>query len=150
MKWNGTDEQRANLTKLADHLSKLPRDCDHFNMGDFAKNCMQKEQQDVLSPFQAYESRHECGTTACAAGYGPLIGIEPQHDENWGAYIKRVFGVRITGYIILDFYNYMFDARWPNDPKAAANRIREVLEGEIDSSKIKHRMGDMLYEHRFQ
>ena len=148
MKWNGTDEQRANLTKLADHLSKLPRDCDHFDMGNFASNPqIDLLPEDSLTPFRVYESRHECGTTACAAGYGPLIGIEAKANESWGGYIRRVFGVEITGDI--DFYNYLFDQRWPNDPKAAANRIRKTLEGKVDSSEIKYRMSEMLYVHEF-
>ena len=68
------------------------------------------------------QERHECGTTACAAGHGPSFGIRPilletdrdrwmylqSGDPDWGFYTDRAFlPVGTTG-----CYWWMFDASW--------------------------------------
>lgn len=38
-------------------------------------------------------NRHECGTSACAAGHGPMFGIagSEEYCEDWYDYVSRVF-----------------------------------------------------------
>ena len=104
MIWYGTDEQRANLTKLADYLCNLPDDYQHFNMSYFVS---------------------ECGTSACAVGHGPAAGIPLKKDDNWLTYSYENFCFSGA------FWRYMFGSDWPNCPKAAAHRIWEVINREI-------------------
>lgn len=110
-----TAEQRANLTKLADYLAALPDDYVGFEMGLYHEDTVYADR--AASP--------DCGTCACAVGHGPTAGIDPEKDEWWDAYHRRVFG---AGSIHVDgAQRYMFGTHNPNDPHAAAARIREVL-----------------------
>lgn len=34
---------------------------------------------------------YACGTAACFCGYGPLAGVKPRKDEDWGMYQARCF-----------------------------------------------------------
>jgi hypothetical protein len=67
---------------------------------------------------------NECGTAACAAGYGPAAGITPLPKETWGDYVDRVFSDD------LDARYWMFDEDWKdldNTPEGAAERIDYYL-----------------------
>lgn len=118
MSFNPTDEQRANLAKLADYLDALPADYRCFEMHSY--------HSDAVYPSSA--SVPECGTTACAVGHGPAAGFPATRYENWDEYRIRLFG---PGSIFVPgAAQYMFSPLNPNDPHAAAGRIRKVLAGE--------------------
>ena len=63
---------------------------------------------------------HECGTTACAIGHGPLFGITPDDGEDWGNFARRLFEARV--------YSWCFHGRWAHvegmeSRESAAKRI---------------------------
>ena len=89
---------KENLTKLANYLASGAVD-DGFDMW-------------------TYES--------CAIGYGPDSGIPKLHDENWGEYYIRAFGVA-RGYS----WDWCFSGEWryrDNTPQGAAARILYLVE----------------------
>ena len=84
--------------------------------------------------FMTQDVYSHCGTVACAAGHGPMAGIEAKPHESWTAYTDRVFGTKINGHFSeKDMYSWhwMFGAVWTkidNTPKGAAARIRRYLD----------------------
>lgn len=121
----------ANLTKLADFLDALPDDYAHFRMASY----FEEYDEDEEYPYWEVELSDadparlaNCGTCACAVGHAPMAGISPRDGEDWGEYELRVFGVSMNdvNYLAWDF---MFGPDNPDDAKAAAGRIREVLAG---------------------
>lgn len=132
-----TPEQRANLLTLAAYLDALPEGYDGFKMADFM---VETVHDDVLDEDDYYGlalhervevgTEHTCGTCACAVGHGPAAGVTvADSDKCWFTYSNRVFGCCVTPY--KGEYDepgeYMFGVNNPDDPKAAAARIREVL-----------------------
>src|SRR5688500_13801651 len=100
-------EQISNLARLADYLSRLPRDYRHFAMQDFL---VVPSGPDFLGPVRArcVEAEYArtgstegwtCGTAACALGHGPAAGIPLRFEEfnskanplvpDWLAYGQR-------------------------------------------------------------
>lgn len=78
-----SDEQSANLAKLAAYLWTLPANYPDFEMSDFVSGI---SFDDVEANYA-----HVCGTAACAVGHGPKAGITPLQDERWREYSERVF-----------------------------------------------------------
>jgi hypothetical protein len=107
-----TDEQRANLAKLAAYLRTLPADYRDFDMSTF---CRGGNIPRVVP----------CGTAACAVGHGPSAGVEPiAEDTSWLAYADRVFGADC------DAHYWMFGGGWgerDNTVLGAAARIEHTL-----------------------
>lgn len=122
MSFNPTEEQRNNLAKLADYLDALPADYDRFNMSAY----MLGADGYSTSPLRQAEP-NVCGSCACAIGHGPAAGIGLRGDPSWPEYAERVFG---TDEAATSAGEYMFGVDNPNDPRAAADRIRKVLSGE--------------------
>ena len=114
------DTRRANLAVLADFLAHNVEE-DKFNMKFYFRGGT----SEVVTNLRKY---HECGTTACAAGYGPLAGIKPLPNETWHVYVSRVFTDQDS--II---FNWCFAISWAdvdNTPKGAAKRIELFLRNE--------------------
>ena len=121
MSFNPTPKQRANLAKLADYLDALPDDYERFDMDDF---------HDSASLDEVIAGRPiSCGSAACAIGHGPAAGIRRHSSDMgcWFDYAIRVFGTDHEG----EAGYHMFGTENPDCPKAAASRIREVLEGKF-------------------
>lgn len=111
-----------NLNKLADYLLALPPDYRDFDMGTF---CKVPGTEDEFSPDQ---SRHECGTVACALGHGPRAGIEPEPTESWQGYCHRQFGLHWWS----DEAEWCFGGNWvlfDDTPRGAGLRIKWLLAG---------------------
>jgi hypothetical protein len=67
-------------------------------------------------------NRMECGTTACAAGHGPLCGIKSKRGETWNEYTERVFGLTFMS----PEWHFCFSSRWDsidNTIKGASKRL---------------------------
>jgi len=85
------------------------------------------------------KNRHECGTSACAAGHGPLFGIAGREEdgEDWYDYVERVF-LRSEDLPRADAaWDWMFGASWRvniiegkllDEREEAAKRIAWYLE----------------------
>lgn len=110
-----TDEQEANLRKLAAYLLTLPEDYPDFEMRSFTAD---KSSPDTVS----------CGTAACAVGHGPAAGIAPliEDDADWWRYSVRAF---IGGWSLPE-WGWCFDSHWSsvdNTVHGAAKRILFLL-----------------------
>jgi hypothetical protein len=109
-----------NLTKLRDFLGGVSRD--RFEMSSFMGN------EDYSFEIQQRKKIHQCGTAACAVGYGPSAGVRVgKDDQTWQHYSARVFGYTVNG----DDWEYMFSGSWDsydNTPEGAAKRIGYVIE----------------------
>ncbi len=92
----------------------------------------------TLSPLEVEAKKHECGTSMCYLGHGPLVdglrGPSPQiayvkggrYDLawcDWLDYEKHYFSLS------QDEFMSLFDAKWPNDVDHAIKRTYLVLEG---------------------
>ena len=129
--FNPTPQQRKNLTKLADYLAALPPAYDQFRMNDYYALEDEDGDHDAVDLSETAAELNECGACACAIGHGPLAGIRPKKGEwSWAQYSKRAFGCTYAYYTKSDEPGaYMFGPENPDDPHAAAERIREVLDG---------------------
>jgi hypothetical protein len=130
MRYETTNERRANLVKLARFLfTEIPQE--RFDMGDFASD---------FDPPQL----HSCGAVGCAVGWGPAAGVELLKSEiiqssesepcvdcyiDWYQYADRAFGGD-------RLYDWCFNAGWrpyDNTPSGAAKRILWALTNGIPS-----------------
>lgn len=119
-------EQIRNLLSLARHLAALPEDYAQFEMNWYRSACSadlnatEEDREDLAL------GRLPCGTSACAAGHGPIsTGKVRRHGEDWGQYIARVFGTIPTNYSW-----FLFSAWWTevdNTPQGAAARIAHLV-----------------------
>lgn len=105
-----------NLTTLANYLERVSPDA--FDMGKFSVDKHGKELGLHV---------HECGTVACAVGWGPAAGFPPlPSDEFWTNYSHRVFGL----YAGDAAWDWCFGWQWggvDNTPTGAAKRIRYLI-----------------------
>lgn len=67
----------------------------------------------------------ECGTTACAVGHGPLMGLALLPNEEWFAYSLRVFGMN-PNIQYEDFY-FMFGPYWTSKNNTAEGTAKRML-----------------------
>ena len=78
--------KRVNLARLAvgvrDYRARL--DAVDFEM-DYWGYMDGGRQLDIPSMMP------ECGTAACLAGHGPLVGLDPERRESWDDYVDRMF-----------------------------------------------------------
>lgn len=80
-----------NLQALSDGLKKLPKTYKNFDMFDYS-TC------ELNAPIG---SDPECGTTACIAGHGPMLGIGRHYYTthknirhfDWEKYVSKTFGI---------------------------------------------------------
>jgi hypothetical protein len=113
--------QLRNLVQLARHLRTLPADYKHFAMSDYYVASGPGE----WSPAGAATGLQQCGTSACAAGHGPVAGIAPLPEEGWALYTVRAFGGYYSPYT-----DWLFHPSWDykdNTPRGAAARIAYAL-----------------------
>lgn len=127
--FNPTAKQRANLAKLADFLATLPRDYGQFSMATYYENGWDDVGLDVVTMGRAIP----CGSSACAIGHGPMAGIRKHSSDKdeWHKYSRRVFGTSLHD---TTEGSHMFGTHNSDCPKAAAKRIREVLNGSFSDS----------------
>ena len=122
-----TELQIKNLEKLANKLDTVPNN--QFDMGDYFSN-------ETLNWFKGPQRltekdyRPECGTCACAVGWGPAAGVKvPRGVEDWNSYAELAFGAPPYSTALTEegLYSYLFDQDQGGTAKAAAKRIRRVL-----------------------
>lgn len=146
-----TEENRANLLKLATYLETLPDDHKEFDMSHFV-NWREDpaETLDTLEVFQARKAAyvtgerplHECGTAACALGHGPAAGVPAKerrgliwdgkfHVVSWTDYSEAFVGSqKHKNYDSV--WEFLFSSLWEahdTQPRGAAGRIRYLLGG---------------------
>jgi hypothetical protein len=109
-----TEQQKANLLKLADYLEQ-PKLKAEFDMERYSEsNIYFKE---------LFEEN--CGSVGCAIGHGPYAGIPKIPGEDWREYCIRVFTKNDTD------FDFLFDCCWNSIDGTAAGvskRIRYFLE----------------------
>lgn len=133
---NLTDEQRANLAKLADYLAALPADYEHFDMSSFYAD----EKGYGYSLLSQRAKTPACGTVACAAGHGIAAGV-PARDEDhdmWYLYSTRAFCPEGGA------WDWCFEGDWEvtdNTPAGAAARIRYLLSKGLPDNYLDQIMG---------
>lgn len=131
-------DQRENLARLADFLTAI-HDCDmptHFDMWNFFVDADETKRRPVR------QEDYECGTIACAAGFGPAAGVPALPDESWDGYIKRAFGVGSVG--VSHDAIFLFNAHWAmtdNTAEGAALRIRYALDYGVPNNTADQMLG---------
>ena len=114
--------RRANLTVLAGFLERAvpPPEFSMYNYISIRGNSDR-----LRLPANCTPEVYVCGTVACAAGHGPLAGIEALPHETWSEYTQRAFSGPDP-----NVFFYLFAADWTDiddTPKGAAARIRRYL-----------------------
>lgn len=116
-----------NLAKLALFLNDNHIPDEKFDMGTYSyKDADFSMYTGTISarPINQVEHLRSCKTSGCAAGWGPVAGIEPSEDDrNWNCYIDRVFFETES-----PMYKHCFSQQWPDCPKHAAKRIAYMLQ----------------------
>jgi hypothetical protein len=130
---NITDEQEANLRKLAAYLLTLPADYPDFEMRDFVQSGEYEKREFVHQPA--------CGTAACAVGHGPNAGIEPApYLESWRDYSVRAFGLNFWS----PDWDWCFSGEWAdvdNTVHGAAKRVIHLLANGLPEDAEGQRCG---------
>lgn len=127
-----TPGQIANLQRLAEFFDALPGGYAQFRMRVFYAPAGDWRIDELPESHEAYlASFDDRRTSAGAIGHGPAAGISLNpEDRTWKSYAHRVFGACDSS---SDEGNFMFGWHNPDDPKAAAARIREII-GKVASS----------------
>lgn len=133
-----SEEQRANLTRLADFLESGEIEYT-FDMSVYYSHRTQVEETWRWT-FKRHAEVYDCNTVACAVGSGPAIGLQVLESEkatfkvNWRLYSNRVFGTGADTNVRA--HDFMFSGNWfsvDNSPEGAAKRIRYALEHGVPS-----------------
>ena len=124
-----TEENRANLEKLATYLERLPADYDHFTMWTY---CASDDDEAITRYALKNGGLAKCGAVACAVGHGPAAGILLNESEitSWGAPNWNDYAARLIGSSYDENYEWAFDTLWTdydNTHQGAAARIRYLL-----------------------
>lgn len=133
MKYVTDSYREGNLRKLADGLSKLPEDYTKFTMADFVvDNGGWNDGFKYTSTLCALLDMHKCGTSGCAVGHGPLLGIGVEEFNDcegaWGTYCQKVLINRVVDE---EAWDWCFSSDWThvdNTPHGAARRILWLLD----------------------
>lgn len=160
-----TEQQLANLARLATKLESLPADYRHFNMGVYVGFGIHHSFDADAIEYARHNGGLPCGTAACAAGHGPSAGIlvppqfirAPDEDEyheddddkpdlmvDWNEYCEHAFGCGPS----TDAYDWMFSGSWVNHDNhhyGAAARIRYYLANGVPGQKYRDEQME-LYE----
>ena len=133
-----TTINRSNCKKLAAFLLTLPNDSDEFEMDNFFKGTTE------ATHTYAKTGGHECGTPACAVGWGPAAGIPLPSESDfrgrewsteqeawvavpvWSSYSRHEF---VSGSPL--WWEWCFGGGWyqaDNTPHGAAARIKLMLD----------------------
>ena len=145
-----TEEQRANLDKLATYLESLPDDYKKFSMYSFFCGPISESEFDLETVAKRIKNgANPCGTVACAIGHGPAAGISVNDPEihGWFSYAKVRFGALNHWVGSVDensegsrLWSWLFASEWhttDNTVKGAAARIRWYLQHGIpDNSDL--------------
>jgi len=127
-----SEGQRANLKQLADYLdSKLSPI--GFEMSDYLMTKMHCIDYASINT--------NCGTVGCLAGHGPLAGVEPRENENWGLYSMRVF-TNANG----SLSSWLFGGAWSatdNTVKGGIARIRYALAHGVPENQFDQQYGNV-------
>lgn len=116
-------QKKENLRVLALYLLEHGKTIYKKNL--FTMTCFSLG-SDEISEKTPLEVFNECGTVGCAAGYGPVAGIEPKYGQHWMDYVNENFCQ--TGQ---EVYNWIFSGTWgyvDNTPYGAALRIQDFLD----------------------
>lgn len=151
-----TEDNIANLARLADLLASLPLHDARFGMSNFG---LSRHDTSSYGDYPDTTVDHPCGTVACALGWAPSI-LPPRHHETWEQYTDRLLltSVDITttvtvpdalfeddrpsvsGYSIYELaWTWLFAGTWArrdDTPHGAAARIRYMLEHGVPSDTI--------------
>lgn len=133
---NLTDEQRANLAKLAAYLRTLPAEYPDFAMDDFT------------ATGERLANRAECGTAACAAGHGLHAGIAALPGETWMDYSERAFAPDDHS---PSAWDWCFSGSWSdvdNTAHGAAARIEYMLACGVPANASTMRYGGDQADYR--
>lgn len=131
--FNATPEQRDNLATLKDVLASPER-----------RRALATDTGFDMSEFRGARraAADECGTVACAVGWGPIagIGMTPEEQDyygtdahDWLAYMNRAFGLgtHLSPVDVADqAADFLMRAFWhdiDNTPEGAARRIGILL-----------------------
>jgi len=115
-------EQQSNHITLLDGMVNMygdARSSKHFDMGDF------QQYVDILESCSI--AAHECNTSACLLGHGPIFRIKRFHKEGWLCYSRRAFGHH--GGREGGSWEFLFDDRWVNDIQEAIARLKMYIDG---------------------
>jgi hypothetical protein len=135
-------DKRENLKKLADYLSALPLDYEHFNMISFMEGVHTSVEREYALHNGGVGA---CGAVACAVGHGPTAGIlftEEFISEGGGVmwpeytYANFIVGRRFSPEAA-NAFSWMFGGRWApydNTPHGAAARIYYYLRNGVPES----------------
>ena len=116
------------LVILAEFVDALPDDYKQFDMSKFCcvpgypgSNLIAEPSEYLdLDPCESQQSlENDCNTCGCFLGHGPVAGLRPLADEDWGQYCFRVFDIKPGS----PEWHSFFSVRWPNNTKAAAKRV---------------------------
>lgn len=136
-----TEQQRANLAKLAFNLQKHAKTVKkHFKMSYFATlrdydgdvHVLVQQPDKVKNIFSEIQ-QGKCNTSCCALGWAPAFGIEAKSNrEGWQRYGARNFigpndRKKSSATYSNNVFNFLFAAYWPNSPMQAAKRIAWFL-----------------------
>ena len=134
-------EKRQNLALLALGLHRLSERVGdlHFSMlrflGGTCSAPLKSGGAELKCELQhSDQERHECGTTACAAGHGPSFGIRPilletdrdrwmysqSGDPGWGFYMRRAL---LPGPALVPFA-WLFYPVWGRSENFMKSRVR--------------------------
>jgi hypothetical protein len=133
-----THLQVGNFAVLASYLRKLPENYRKFDMSNFYVDGTTR-----WKPANAVNIS-ECGTTACAAGHGPVAGVAALPNESWGHYIQRAF-CEFGGTV----YSAAFSEYWApvdNSARGAAARILFMLDNPGRIADLAHNSDVELYQ----
>ena len=134
-----TPEQQQNFKTLLDGLVDMygdKRHDDHFKMDEFQAI---KVGISAVRPSNAF-TQHDCGTSACLLGHGPIFGIIDDRDleMNWTAYALEFFGASQS--VADGEWDFLFSPGWSNDIQEAIARLRKYIDGfDSDSEKWDYR-----------
>lgn len=118
-----TETQLRNIERLADYLDRLPENYPHFDMEDWFHPAdhlpYDNERQEILASQELINPR--IGSCGCALGHSAAAGVDITNWHSWNSLAHEAYGV------IGDEFMYVFGGYQPSDPKAAAERLRELL-----------------------
>ena len=150
-----TEEQRANLDKLATYLESLSDDYKKFSMYSFFCGPISESEFDLETVAKRIKNgANPCGTVACAIGHGPAAGISVNDPEihGWFSYAKVRFGALNHWVGSVDensegsrLWSWLFASEWhttDNTVKGAAARIRWYLQHGIPDNWEQQRLGN--------
>ena len=127
--FNPTPQQRANCERLAVHLS-LDVTNKAFDMRSY---CSSGQYAHLTL------ADHECGTSACAVGHGPSLGVSvPAGCLDWICYADEAFGATAMA------HDWLFSASWHHrypTARDAADRINYALKHGIPARPWAMMMG---------